>query len=238
MAKPKDDTVKTKKTKKPSRIKQMWQVFQMTRRYDSNITLVLLICFFVPILVSVALILFVPGTIFSAVLWVLAGILLGLLIALIVLGRRAERAAYAQIEGEPGAVGAVIKNGLRRSWRGNEVPVALNPRTKDAVYRVTGKGGVVLIAEGPYNRVQRLLSDEERKIRRSLPTVQVTHLIVGPDEDSVPLWRLARDIRKTKSTLTRQEVVAVSNRLNSLQSTPVGIPKGIDPNKVRAPRPR
>ncbi len=238
MAKSADDTPKPKKVKKPSRIKQMWQVFQMTRRYDKNITLTLLICFLVPVLVGVALTFILGGGVLSGILWVIAGVLLGILLVLIVLGRRAERAAYSQIEGEPGAVGAVIKNGLRGSWRGSEVPVAISPRTKDAVYRVTGKGGVVLIAEGPKSRVQRMLSDEERKVRRILPSVAITHIIVGPDEDAVQLWKLVRELRKVKSTLTRQEVQAVTNRLSSLQSNPVGIPKGIDPNRVRAPRPR
>ncbi|KAF5274892.1 hypothetical protein FQA39_LY18698 [Lamprigera yunnana] len=39
------------------------------------------------------------------------------------------------------------KVALRRSWRGSEVPVGIN-RNQDALYRVVGKGGVVLIAEG------------------------------------------------------------------------------------------
>ena len=157
---------------------------------------------------------------------------------MILLGRRAEKAAYQQIEGQPGAVGAVIKNALRRSWRGTEMPVAINPKSQDAVYRVVGRGGVVLITEGPVARTQKLRSDEERKVKRVLPAVQVTHVQVGPDEGSVPLWKISRTLLKVKPTLSRQEVVAVSNRLTSLQAAPVAIPKGIDPNKMRAPRPR
>jgi len=51
----------------------------------------------------------------------------------------------------------------------------------------------------------------------------------------VELHRLAATMRKTKRTLTKPEVLAVSNRLNSLQ-TALPIPKGIDPMKVRPQR--
>ena len=58
------------------------------------------------------------GNVFTMVLWIVAGVLAGVLLALIILGRRAERAAYSQIEGQPGAVGAVLRSSLRKSWRG------------------------------------------------------------------------------------------------------------------------
>lgn len=216
----------------------MWQVLQMTRRYDRHITWLLLVSFFGPIALSIVAALVLGGGIFGWILWVLTGILLGLLIGMIVLGRRAERAAYSQIAGQPGAVGAVIKNALRRSWIGNETPIAINPKTQDAVYRVVGRGGVVLIGEGPKTRTQRLVGDEERKVKRVVPTVPIHHVFVGPDEDSVPLYRISGTLLKFKPTLSKREVSAVAQRLSSLQGAPVGIPKGIDPTKMRAPKPR
>ncbi|WP_141918291.1 DUF4191 domain-containing protein [Klugiella xanthotipulae] len=238
MAKTADDTTKPKKVKKQGRLSQMWQVFQMTRRYDPKITLILVGYFVVPVLVGVGLGVFLPGGVLGTIVWILSGVMVGILLVLIVLGRRAERAAYSQIEGEPGAVGAIVKNALRRSWTGSEMPIAVNPRTKDAVYRVTGRGGVVLIGEGPKSRVQRMMGDEERKVKRILPAVTITHLFVGPDEDSIPLYKVSRKLVKIKPSLTKQEVIAVGKRLGSLQANPVGLPKGIDPTKMRAPRPR
>ena len=47
--------------------------------------------------------------------------------------------------------------------------------------------------------------------------------------------QLRSTLRKTKRTLTKPEVLAVSNRLNSLQA-PLPIPKGIDPMRVRPQR--
>ena len=224
--------------KQPGRIKQMWQVYQTTKQHDRNLTLSLLLAFIAPIVVGVLVAALLPGNWISWVLWSVTGVLLGILLVMIVLGRRAEKAAYQQIEGRPGAVGAVVQGALRRSWRGSETPVAMNPRTQDAIYRVVGRGGVVIIAEGPAERTKRLRLDEERKVRRVLPNVKITHIQVGPDEGSVPLHKLSRALLKIKPSLNRNEVQAVHLRLASLQSSPVGIPKGIDPNKVRSQRPR
>jgi len=159
------------------------------------------------------------------------------LVGLIILGRRAERAAYSQIEGQPGAVGAVLRSSLKRSWRGSEMPIAVNGKTQDAVYRATGRGGVVLISEGPKTRTQRMVDEERRKINRVLPNVPVTTISVGPDSDSVPLHKVPRTLAKIKPTLTKAEVIAISNRLQSLEN-PMPIPKGVDPLKVRAQRAR
>jgi uncharacterized protein (DUF58 family) len=216
----------------------MWQVFQMTRRYDKSIVGLLLISLLLPTAAGVtAGVLLSSGNVFTLVIWIIAGVLLGALIGLIVLGRRAERAAYSQIEGQPGAVGAVIKSVLKRSWIAEEMPVAINPKTKDAIYRAVGRGGVALIAEGPISRTQRLVDDEKRKTAKILPNVPVTVITVGPDEQSVKLYKLGWKLTKIKPALTKSEVRVVSNRLASL-GTNVPIPKGIDPYKVRPSRAR
>jgi hypothetical protein len=229
---------RTKKPKGSSRLAQMWQVFQMTRRYDKSIIGLLLISLLLPTAAGVAAgVLLSGGNVFTLVIWIIAGVLLGALIGLIVLGRRAERAAYSQIEGQPGAVGAVIKSALKRSWIAEEMPVAINPKTKDAIYRAVGRGGVALIAEGPIARTQRLVDDEKRKTAKILPNVPITVLTVGPDEESVKLYKLGWQLTKIKPALTKSEVRVVSNRLASL-GTNVPIPKGIDPYKVRPSRAR
>jgi hypothetical protein len=222
--------------KEPGRMKQMWQVFQMTRRYDPTAQWLMLLSFLAPVLVGLGLALWLgEGNGLTIALWVVAGVLAGILLALVILGRRAERAAYSQIDGQPGAVGAVLRSGLRGGWVGNEMPVAVNGKTQDAVYRAVGRGGVALISEGPASRTKRMLDDEKRKVARVLPNVPIMLIAVGHDEGSVELHRLPATLRKTKRTLTKPEVLAVSNRLNSLQ-TPLPIPKGIDPMKARPQR--
>ena len=229
---------RTKKPKGSSRLAQMWQVFKMTRRYDKNIVGLLLLSLLVPTGAGVlAGVLLSNGNVFTLVIWIIVGVMLGLLVGLIVLGRRAERAAYSQIEGQPGAVGAVMKSVVKRSWIAEEMPVAINPKTKDAIYRAVGRGGVALIAEGPIARTQRLVDDEKRKTAKILPNVPITVVTVGPDEESVKLYKLGWKLTKIKHALTKSEVRVVSNRLASL-GTNVPIPKGVDPYKVRPSRAR
>ena len=229
----------SKPEKEPGRIKQMWQVFQMTRRYDGSITWLLILSLLGPIGISIILaLLFSSANVIGFVLYVIAGVLGGVLLGLIVLGRRAETAAYSQIAGKPGAVGAVLKSGLRRSWTGSEMPINVSPRTQDAVYRAVGRGGVVLIGEGPRSRTQPMLDKERANVQRVLPNVPVNLLYVGPDADSTALHKIVPALQKLKRVLTKGEVLAVTNRLASLGRNGLPIPKGIDPNRVRAPRPR
>ena len=213
----------------------MWDVFQMTRKYDKQALPLMIGGFLLPVVVGVLLALLLSGNMFTRILWILAGVLGGVLLAVVVLGRRAERAAYSQIEGQPGAVGAVMRSSLRRGWRGSEMPVAVNSKTRDAIYRAVGRGGVVLISEGPKTRTARMLDEERRKVLRTVPNVAVTTINVGPDADAVPLHKVAGALTKIKSSLTKTEIQAVDNRLSSLQ-TALPVPKGVDPNRIRAPR--
>ena len=228
-----------KANKEPGRLKQMWQVFQMTRRYDRNAVWYMALGFVVPVTVGLIVgLVFNPTSVFGLVLWIVAGVMGGLLAVLIVLGRRAERAAYSQIEGHPGAVGSVLKSSLRRGWIASEMPVAVNGKTQDAVYRAVGRGGVVLIGEGPKTRTGKMVDEERRRVGRILPNVPVNVIQVGPDADAVPLHKLTSRLRRYKRTLSKAEVLAVSNRLNSFGKNSLPIPKGVDPFKARAARPR
>lgn len=237
MARTTDSTPKP--PKEPGRLKQMYQVFQMTRRYDNLAIWYLLLAFLVPVLVGLALAFLLSfDQVLGFVLYIIAGVLGGILAFLIVLGRRAEKAAYSQIAGQPGAVGAVLKSSLRRGWTASEMPINVSPKTQDAVYRAVGRGGVALIGEGPRSRTQRMLEEERRNVTRILPNVPVSFLYVGPDPDSIPLHKLPVRLRQLKHALRKPEILAVSNRLNSLGKNGLPIPKGVDPTKVRAPRPR
>ncbi|MCU1446394.1 DUF4191 domain-containing protein [Cryobacterium sp.] len=234
MARSKDKTPRT--PKEPGRLKQMWQVFKMTRRYDSNIVLFMVLGFLIPVVVALGLaLLLTPDNGFTIALWVVSGVLAGVLAMLIILGRRAEKAAYSQIEGQPGAVGAVLRSSLKRGWVGSEMPVAVNGKTQDAVYRAVGRGGVVLIIEGPRTRTARMVDEERRSVAKVGGNVAVTVIAVGPDSDAVPLHKLARRLTKIKPSLTKAEVLAVNNRLNSI-SKKLPIPKGVDPTKARPQR--
>ncbi|MDF1479734.1 DUF4191 domain-containing protein [Leifsonia sp. H3M29-4] len=232
-------TTAPKAAKEPGRLKQMVQVFRMTIRYDKTALWWMILSFVGPLAVGLVLaFLLSRDNVIGFVLYVITGLLGGLLVFLIVLGRLAERAAYSQIAGQPGAVGAVLKSSLRRGWTASEMPISVSPKTQDAVYRAVGRGGIALIGEGPRSRTQRMLDDERRNVARILPNVPITFVYVGPDPESTPLHKLPGKLRSLKNALRKAEVIAVSNRLNSLGRNGLPIPKGMDPTKVRAPRPR
>lgn len=233
MATPKDQ-------KEPGRLKSMWRMYRMTAKADRLALPLTIVAVLAPIALAVLLtLLLIPGDVLFTILWIISGVLVGVMLGMMVMTSRAERVAFSQIEGKPGAVGAVLSSGLRGSWQTSEMPVAVNPKTQDAVYRAVGRPGIVLIAEGPRSRVDRLVSDEQRKVKRILGASKVpVHVLhVGPDSE-LELRKLTRSMRKLGRSLQRTEVVAVTNRLTSLGGMQVPIPKGIDPRKVRAGRPR
>lgn len=227
-------------TKEPGRLKQLWQIFNLTRETDKALIPLLLLTLLGPIGAGVALALVLAGgSIFTLILYITTGVLLAVLLTLVVMGQRAEKTAYEKISGQPGAVGAVLRSALRRAWQASEFPVAVNPKTQEAVYRAVGKPGVVLIGEGPQSRTKKMLEDERRAVLRAVPDIPVHFVYVGPDDGSTALPKLNSTLRKFKNSLRKAEVLAVSHRLNSLQrGNSMPIPKGMDPSKVRAPKPR
>lgn len=220
-----------KATKEPGRLKQLGQVFQMTRRNDPNAVWWMVLAF-----VGIVAIGLVVGLLINN--WIttlLVSIPLGLLAALLILSRRAERAAFKQLEGKAGAAGASMSV-LRRGWVLTEQPVAISPRTQDLVFRGIGRPGVVLVTEGPTNRVRPLVDSERRRMSRVLPNVPIHVINAGSGEGQTPLGDVAKKMKKFPKTLNKQEVHAVDMRLSTLGSAKLPIPKGIDPNKARPDR--
>ncbi|WP_066520078.1 DUF4191 domain-containing protein [Curtobacterium ammoniigenes] len=226
--------------KEPGRLKQMYQVFKMTRRINPQSIWWFILAFGAPVVAGLVLAFALPGqTVLGEIIWIVLGVLAGVLLFLIALGRLAERAAYSQIEGQPGAVGSVLAQSLRRNWRASEMPVAMHGRSQSAIYRAVGLPGVVLITEGQHTVLTRLLEEEKRKVHRIVPNVALTVLAVGNGDGEVTLPKLARRMNRLKRSLNRNEVLAVANRLESMTHSPTAaMPKGIDPMRVRAGRPR
>jgi hypothetical protein len=220
------------KPKRENRLKQIWQVYRMTARGDKSVTPILLVLLIGPAAVAVVVTITLVQPWYITALWALVAVMTGVLVGLIILGRKAEFVAYSQIEGQPGAVGAMIRSSLRRGWIGNEEPIAVNRKSMDAIYRVVGRGGLVLLAEGPTSRTRAMADDEKRKLARVLPNVPITVISVGTDEGQVRLHRISWALARVKRVLTRNEVQVVNARVASLGSnTP--IPKGIDPSRMR-----
>jgi len=167
----------------------------------------------------------------------LLGIMVGVLAGMFLLGRRAERAAYVNMEGQKGAAGAALSS-IRRGWTIEQEPVAIEARSQDMVFRAVGRAGIVLVGDGPPTRVRKLLETERRKVNRVAPNVPV-HLFTvgnGSSDGEVPLRKVASKVQRLKPSLTKQEVAAVVKRLRALGGVRPPIPQGIDPLRARPDR--
>ena len=224
-------TNKNRANRPQGQIAQMWTVYKMTAKQDKTSVLWAALSF---LLVLGAFIAFTtisfPGNVVNLVVFIIMGALFGIIAAMFVMGRKAERAAYNRIAGQMGAVGAVLGN-IRKGWRSAEMPVAVNPRSQDAVYRAIGPAGVVLVGEGSRTRVKVLLEDERRKVNRVAPGAPVSFLFVTNDAEATALADLSKTLYKMKKSLNRAEIGVVAKRLESLGLN-IPIPKGIDPSKM------
>ena len=176
----KDAPGKTPAPKKPGRIAQIRQVYTQSKQVDPRIGWWMLGAFLLVLLVVVGIGWLLGAPVYAAIL----GLPLGLLAATLVMSRRAERAAYRQIEGQPGAVGAAL-TALRRGWYTDPQPVAVEAARggdmteSGLVFRAVGRPGVVLVGEGPTGRAQKALAAERRKLERVVPGVPITVYRVG-----------------------------------------------------------
>ena len=181
-----------------------------------------------------------PVAVWSVILWGLTGLMLGVLASMMTMTRLSTRAMYKKIDGMPGATGHVLSTSLGRKWQASETPVGINPKTQEGVYRAVGRGGVVIVGEGARGRLTRLVNDERSKVQRVASGVTVTVLYVGHGDDEVPIAKLAPTIKALPKTIDRTTMAAVIKRIDSVSQSVASlpIPKGVDPTKVRAPRPR
>src|SRR5690606_34055428 len=87
-----------------------------------------------------------PGEgLISWILTVVGAIMVGFLCAMIVFGRRAQRAMYRQMDGQVGAAAAALGM-LRGKWKVE--PAVGFTKQQDVVHRVVGPPGLVLVGEG------------------------------------------------------------------------------------------
>ena len=188
------------------------------------------------IFVAVTAVVAIPvGLIVNWLTGILVAVPLGLLAALFWFSRRAMKAAYTRIEGQPGAAPAVIQQ-MRGNW--SVTPAVAVTRNSDIVSRVVGRCGVVLVAEGPANRVQHLLANERKKTARWLPEVPIYEIQVGVEADQVRIGKLQRELTRLPSVLRPAEVNDIRRRLEALSSreAPVPIPKGPLPKGGKIPK--
>ncbi|GGW31346.1 DUF4191 domain-containing protein [Streptomyces xantholiticus] len=215
----------------PGRLKQIALTYKMTRKADPKVGLVVAGVGIVTFGVFLGIGFLIGHPVYLGIL----GFVLAFLAMAIIFGRRAERAAFGQMEGQPGAAAAVLQN-VGRGW--TTTPAVAMNRNQDVVHRAVGKAGIVLVAEGNPNRLKPLLAAEKKKMNRIVVDVPVHDIIVGNDEGQVPLKRVRATMLKLPRVLSGPQVTATNDRLRALGDlmSNMPLPKGPMPKGMRMPR--
>lgn len=220
-----------------NRRQQFVETYRLTKKTDPRIGLVLLATFVVGAAAGFSIFWFLlPGDgIISAIMSIVAALLLGLLGTMILFGRRAQRSAYSQMEGQPGAAAAALRM-LRRGWV-TEPAIAFN-RQQDVVHRVVGPPGIVLVGEGNPGRVRQLLSAERRKHERVVVDAPIHEVVCGQGEGDVPLPKLVRHVQKLGRQVKGPEITDILNRLKAIDARrgAIPLPKGPVPTSMKGMR--
>ena len=216
-----------------NRRQQLVQTYKMTRKSDPRIWLWLLLAFVVAGAIGFGLFYLIPGP--GLIFAIPGGILFGLLAVLIIFGRRAQRAAYAQMEGQTGSAAAALRM-LRRGWK-SDPAIAFN-KQQDIVHRVVGPPGIVLIGEGNSGRVKALLANERRKHERVVSETPVHEIVCGNGAGEVPLTKLVRHVTKLGKAVKPSDITDILNRLKALDAnrSAIPIPKGPIPTSMKGSR--
>ncbi|WP_329121349.1 DUF4191 domain-containing protein [Streptomyces sp. NBC_01353] len=213
------------------RLKQIALTYKMTRKADPKVGLVVAGVGIVVLGVLLAIGFLIGHPVYLGIL----GFILALLAMAIIFGRRAERAAFGQMEGQPGAAAAVLQN-VGRGW--TTTPAVAMNKSQDVVHRAVGKAGIVLVGEGNPNGLRSLLAAEKKRMARIVVDVPVTDIIVGNGEGQVPLKKVRTTMLKLPRVLSGPQVTATNDRLRAMGDlmSNMPLPKGPMPKGMRMPR--
>ena len=225
-----DPKAKAAKAKAPrgQRVRQLIQAYKLTYARDRQLPLWMALAF-----VGAAAVIFLINLLAGIALFIgiPIAVVFGVLAATFVFGRRAQKAAFNQVEGQPGAAGWVLGN-MRGDWRVTQ-GVQVNAQL-DAVHRVLGRPGVILVGEGAPHRVKPLLAQEKKRVARIVGDTPIYDVILGDGEGEVPIRRLNNHLVKLPRNLSQAQVNALEKRMAALGGTKAApLPKGPMPTRAR-----
>jgi hypothetical protein len=233
----KSPTPKPAEPEKLSRRQQFAQTYRMAKKSDPAIGRWVLGAGLLGLVVGFGIFWLVVGrgSTLGLVLAVIGGLMVGVLAALIVFSRRAQRAVYGQMEGQVGAAAGALGL-LKRGWTVDNA-IAFT-KQQDVVHRVIGPPGIVLVGEGSPGRLKALMTSERKRHERVAVDAPVHEIVVGHDDDQVPLSKLSRHVQKMKRQVQPAEITDILARLKAIDaSRPVlPMPKGPVPTSMKGLR--
>jgi Domain of unknown function (DUF4191) len=205
---------------------QLLQAFNLQRREDKALLPLMIGVFLAVIAVAVG-----AGLLFGQ-LWLILplGVALGCFGAILIFGRRVQRNVFAKAEGQPGAAAWALEN-LRGGWK--VTPAVTGTTQLDAVHRVIGRPGVVLVAEGAPHRLKPLVAQEKKRVSRLIGDTPIYDVTVGNGEGQVPLAKLPRHLAKLPRNVTAAQVDSLESKLAILATRGAAMPKGPTPQGVK-----
>jgi hypothetical protein len=202
-----------------AQVRMIKQAYSLTRKNDPKLPWVMLIAF----VLGFAVVELIGILLNSPFLFLPLALVVGALVALIVFGRRAQGSAYRQVEDQPGAAAWVLE-GMRGDWR--VTSGAAGTPQMDAVHRVLGRPGIILVGEGVPGRVRGLIAQEKKKVARVVGDTPIYDIVVGDGDGEVPLRKLSAHVMKLPRNLTAAEVNALGRRMSALGGPRMPVPGG------------
>jgi hypothetical protein len=213
----------------PGRVAQLRSAFALTRQRDKKLVPYLVLTF----LVTLGVMMVIGALIGDFIAFIVFGVVFGSLLTFSMFGRRAQAAAYTDIDGQPGAAAAIV-DGMRGDWRLS--PNVAATRTMDVVHRVVGKPGIVLLAEGNQMRLAPLVAEQKKRIQRVAAQTEIEVIYVGNEKGEVPLRKLTRKMNGLPRRYKGVTVDQIEGRMRALGGLNIPIPKGPLPKGARMPK--
>ncbi len=206
---------------------QLWEAFKIQRQEDKRLLPYMIGAFVLIVGASVGVAVWARGL--TMITLIPFGVVLGLLAMFIIFSRRAQKSIYRKAEGQTGAAAWVLDN-LRGKWR--VTPGVAATGHFDAVHRVLGRPGVILVGEGSAARVKPLLAQEKKRTARLIGETPIYDIVVGNGEGEVPLGKLERHLTRLPNNITVKQMDSLESRLAALGSRTGSavMPKGPLPN--------
>ena len=212
--------------------RQIWQTYKVTAEVDKQLNLLLAGSFLGVVALSVVVGIFLPPW----WMWIITGLMAGLVAALYMLLNRAKKATYKRYAGKPGS--AEVAFGMLDKKKFDYTPGITATKQLDVVHRVLGPAGIVLVGEGSAARLKAVLAGEARKHEQVAYGVPVTTVLMGDGEGQVALDKLAEHLKKMPKAIQPVQITEVKQRLRALDAVrpKVPIPKGPMPTMKGANR--
>ncbi|HHU45671.1 MAG TPA: DUF4191 domain-containing protein [Actinomycetales bacterium] len=195
---------------------QMWQAFKLQKGRDKKLIPYMALGFFGPVLLLLVIGLLIGG--FSAWIMPILGVLIGVMVAMWIFSQRLQNSFYDEAEGQAGAASWALENmrsGVGTVW--HVTTAAQANQQLDAVHRVIGNPGVVLVGEGNEGRVRQMMSREKKALARFLGETPIYEIMAGSGEGQVPVKKLQREMLRFPRNYNKDEANKLASRVESME---------------------